>query len=152
MRVWNLNDPDVLNDVVVEELAPSKRLRPRGRVAGGFQSVKRVVGVGSVMFTISFSTLIVNHGSVRLPNWEAAVIKSASDVKAPLDAVFSNRFNSEWTPEVENSLLAEIVQKRFAGSAAGDRVTAFVASNLQEDITLDGPRLSPEAVAKIVRK
>jgi len=149
MRVWNLSEPEALNDVVVEELRPSKRMQTR---TAGFQSFKAVVGVASVMFTISFSTLVVNQGSVRLPSWEAAVIKSVPDLKAPLEGVFSNRFDSEWTPQIENSILAEIVEKRLAGGPTPDKIAAFISSNLQEDVTLEGPRLSSHAVAKIVRK
>jgi hypothetical protein len=151
MRVWNLNEPDALNDVVVEELAPSKRTHPRVHVAG-FQSFKTIVGVASVMFTISFSNLVVNQGSVRLPSWQAAVIRSAPDLKAPLEGVFGNRFNSEWTPEVENSVLAEIVQKRLTAQPTPGKVVAFISSNLQEDISLDRPRLSSGTVANIVKK
>jgi hypothetical protein len=149
MRVWNLNEPDALNDVVVEELPPSKRTPTR---TAGFQSFKAVVGVASVMFTISISTLVVNHGSVRLPSWEAAVIKSVPDLKAPLEEVFSNRFDPEWTLQLENSILSEIVEKRIAGGPTPDRIAAFISSNLQEDVTLEGPRLSSQTVAKILRK
>jgi hypothetical protein len=96
--------------------------------------------------------LTVNQGSVRLPSWETAVIRSAPDAKAPLEGVFCGRFDSEWTPEIENSLLGQIVEKRLAGRSAPDSVAAFIFSNLQEDITLDGPRLSSAALAKSIRK
>jgi hypothetical protein len=151
MRVWNLNEPDALNDVVVEELAKSKRARSHVYRGAEFQSLKAIVGVASVMFTVSFSTLVVNHGSVRLPNWGAAIARSAPDLRAPLEGVFGNRFNREWTPEIENSLLGQIVEKSLTASRKSDSIEAFISSNLQEDITLDGPRLTSATVARIVR-
>jgi hypothetical protein len=80
------------------------------------------------------------------------VIKSVPDLKAPLEEVFSNRFDPEWTLQLENSILSEIVEKRIAGGPTPDRIAAFISSNLQEDVTLEGPRLSSQTVAKILRK
>lgn len=152
MRIWNLNEPSTFGDVVVENLADSKRLRPRVPPTREFQSVKAVVGLASLAFTITLSSLVVNQGSVRLPNWGTAIARSAPELKPPLQGVFANRFDSRWTCEIENSHLNQIVEKHFASGPLPDRTELFVYSNQQEDITLKSPRLTLDAVAKIMRK
>jgi hypothetical protein len=152
MRMWNLAEPSEFNDVVVENLAESKRMRPRVARASHFQSVKAIAGVASIVFTISFSNFVVNQGSVRLPNWSTAVARSAPDVRPPLQGVFGSRFNSDWTKDVENSLLNHIVERRLAPGPLPDRTGLFIYSNQQEDITLQSPRLTLDSISKIARR
>jgi hypothetical protein len=151
MRMWNLTEPSQFDDVVVENLAESKRMRPRV-AASHFQSVKAIAGVASIVFTVSFANFVVNQGSVRLPNWSIAVARSAPDLRPPLQGVFGNRFNSDWTNDVENSLLNEIVERRLASGPLPDRTGLFIYSNQQEDITLESPRLTLDSISKIARR
>jgi hypothetical protein len=152
MRMWNLTEPSLFDDVVVENLAESKRVRPRVARGSQFQAVKAIAGVASIAFTISFSNLFVNQGCVRLPNWNTAIARSAPDLRPPLQGVFGNRFNSDWTKDVENSLLNEIVERRLASGPLPDRTGLFIYSNQQEDITLESPRLTLDSISKIARR
>jgi hypothetical protein len=152
MRIWNLNEVPTLDDVVVEELSPAKRVRRATQGKAEFRSVRVLAGVASVVLTISFSNMLVNHGSVRIPNWGSAIARSAPDLRPPLDAVFASRFDPEWTRDTEDSLLNKIVEVRLLRASQPEAIEPFLYANQQEDVTLESPRLSLDTVIKIVRR
>jgi hypothetical protein len=153
MRIWNLSEPSAIDEVVVEELRNKRLLRPRARPQTVFQSVKVIAGVTAVFLSLSFGEVSISGGSVRLPNWSVATTRSVPEVKPPLDGLFSNRFDSEWTQSKEDSLVRHIVESRLmkpVGSGADD-IAAFVLSNQQESIVLERPLLDLHEIRQIVK-
>jgi hypothetical protein len=110
-------------------------------------------GVVSLALTISVGGTIVNSDSVRLPSWEAAVCKTAAEVRGPLDGMFRDRFGPEWTETQEAALLGEIVAHRLLADKPAPNLTEttqFIFSNQQENLALESPRLSLGQIRRIV--
>jgi hypothetical protein len=156
MRVWNLSELSELNQVVVDEFPKTafgreRRLRRPTSARAHFQIM---AGVTSVAICLSLGNAIVNQSTVRLPNWSAAIARTVPILKPPLEEMFRDRFDSEWTQAGEQSLVNQIVENLVTRNAANDAASTaqFVCSNQQESITLGTPRLSLEAIAKIVGK
>jgi hypothetical protein len=156
MRVWNLSDLSDLNQRVVDD-SPAVTL---GRKYGlkipslDLTPLKVLAGVASVAVSLTFGVGTVNGSTVRLPNWSAAVVRTMPAWKPPLENMFLDRFNSEWTETHERSLVDQIAEKRLAKKASEPpgNVTLFIFSNQQENISLESPRLSLTAIQQIVRK
>jgi hypothetical protein len=156
MHLWNLNDPSDLNQVVVDEFPAAMLRRRQGFLspASRVECFKVLAGVATVAVSLSFGIATVNNFTVRLPNWSAAIARTAPSFKPPLDGMFVGRFNSEWTEANEQSLVNQIAEKRLAkrtGDSAAD-VAHFIFSNQQESISLESPRLSLSAIQLLVRK
>jgi len=156
MRLWNLSDLSDLNQVVVEEFPVTRLGRKQGwpRPGSKLESFRILVGVASVAISLSFGSAIVNYSTVRLPNWTAAVTRTAPNFKPPLDSMFAGRFNSEWTEASEKFLVSQIAENRLLGNTANPAadIAPFVCSNQQESISVESPRLSLNAIQRIVRK
>jgi len=158
MRIWNLNEPATLTEVVVDEFKPAfkpaNHIRPRASCPIKFQSVKVLASVATFALTLSYGKTVVNHGSVRMPNWSVAIARSAPDIKPPLDELFAGRFDSEWTQIAERALINEIVENRLTKNVptGTNTIASFIHSNQQENVRLESPRLSLGAVQELVRK
>jgi hypothetical protein len=156
MRLWNLSEPGDLNQTVVEEFSATTlgHRQALRRPASKLESFKVLAGVATVGISLSFGTAMVNHSTVRLPNWSAAIVRTATNFRPPLERMFLGRFNTEWTEASEESLVNQIVENRLTRNAANSaaNIPLFIYSNQQESIGLEKPRLSLAAIHQIVRK
>ena len=156
MRLWNLSELKELTQVVVEEFPAAtlgRKLGLRGQVSR-IDSFKVLAGVATAAISLSFATATVNKSTVKLPNWSSAIARSAPSFKPPLDGMFVDRFNSEWTEASERSLVNQIAENRLSRPAVGSdaNVALFIFSNQQESINLESPRLNLPTIQLIVRK
>jgi len=76
------------------------------------------------------------------------------EARPPLDGMFAGRFDSEWTPAIEAALVSTVVENRLLRHRETEKedIAAFIFSNQQESILLQGPHLGLEAVKQITRK
>jgi hypothetical protein len=156
MRLWNLSDLSDLSEVVVDEspAAMLGRKRRLGSPASRVERFKVLAGVATAAISLTLGMATVNNSTVRLPNWSAAIARTAPSFKPPLEGMFVGRFNSEWTEANEQSLLSQIEENRLTKKtrdSAAD-VAYFVFSNQQESISLETPRLSLDTIQQLVRK
>ncbi|HTR67517.1 MAG TPA: hypothetical protein VMH85_17185 [Terriglobales bacterium] len=156
MRIWNLNEEAGFTAKVVEELPKSQLNRPRKySLIQKSVSLKIAAGIASLAVSVSIGIAVVNKEIVTLPSWQAAVSRAAPDSSRPLEGMFRDRFDSEWTEAHEESLLSDIVEKRLLADRPKIEpieIARFVFSNQQENLTLETPRLSLMVVERIVRE
>jgi hypothetical protein len=156
MRIWNLSELSDLNQTVVDDSPAVTLGRKYGlkKPALDLKPFKVLAGVASVAVSLSFGIATVNSSTVRLPNWSAAVVRTAPNLKPPLENMFIGRFDSEWTEANEHSLVNQIAENRLARKALDPPadLALFIFSNQQEDVSLESPRLSLTAIQQLVRK
>lgn len=158
MPLWNLNQIDDLSENVVESVPARGRTRRRQAffgVAPKQGPLKVLVGVAAIAVSLTVGDALANWSTVRLPRVALVIARSVPNLSPPLESMFQNRFDSNWTEAEEHSLVSKIAERLLAKEDTArldENISQFVFSNQQENLTLDTPLLSLNTIKQIVRK
>lgn len=151
MRVWNLTEFSELEDKVVLPFAYSATRRTH-RSQRKKQPLRMKVAVCAAAFVVTMSIFSVwgNLNKFTIPSVEMAYAQSAPEVKPPLDSLFENRFDDQWSEAIESELLGIVSKKLAAGpEELAECGLDSIYSNQQEDLSTDANRLDRDTIARI---
>lgn len=152
MRIWNLSSLGELGPTVVATFqeAPKTRISRSTGLKATFTVAAAVVAVATAT-ALPLPQLSTTSLSVfSQPN---ALIQSIPRIPPPLASLFADRFGTSWSAQDEECAL-EIMAANRSNSAQYDEeeLLDVALANQQESFAADIPRLSPEKVARILRK
>lgn len=152
MRSWNLTEFSELEDQVVLSYAASHRRR---RPSGPKKACPILVTACMALWTMGFTiaTIQANSPTVSIPRAGMAFAQSLPEEKPPLDHIFANRFDNQWTVAMEEDLLSRIAlhgESAVTRFELTERAIDSIFSNQQEKLS-GVNRLSRDEVARIVR-
>jgi len=154
MRLWNLTQFSEVEDQVVlpfKYSAKPRALRPQRNKKLLF-SVTVAVCAAAFAAALTIYSIRGNSNDVTIPSAEVAYAQSAPEVKPPLDSLFENRFDDQWSEAVERELLGIVSQKLSAGpEELAKSALDSIFSNQQEDLSADVNRLDRDTIARISR-
>jgi len=153
MRLWNLTEfSEVEDQVVLPFTYPAKRRAQRPQ--RNRRPFRMTVAVCAAAFVaaMTFSSIWGNSNEVTIPSAEMAYAQSAPEEKPPLDSLFENRFDEQWSEAVEQELLGIVNQRLSAGpEELAESALDSIFSNQQEDLTTNVNRLDRDTIARITR-
>ena len=150
--LWNLSNFTDLQPKVTEAAGTQVRKVARG----GKRTAQFRVGMVAALVatTISLGTVAGTSSQMNIPVHESVVNRVYGvESKTPLSHLFGDKFDTVWTAELEEGLLAKIAAKYPAASASSnqDFVDALY-SNQQEALSEDIPRLSRDQIRGVIKR
>jgi len=114
--------------------------------SGAIKTAMQVAALAAVTYSV---IVCGSSNMVGLPQNVATSAVNVDPARTPLDEVFRDRFNVDWTKEIEGSLLLEAAKK---GVAPERDVYNFVHTAQHESLAPDLRRLTEEEVSKLARR
>ncbi len=155
MKLWNLSEfAELEENILVPYVNPERQVRSPVRQNYKQTRLKIMVGVVVVASYFTIGAAQANSQNISLPLSAMAVAQSIPEEKPPLEGLFRNRFDEDWTENLENSLLDAAEQRRQPQSREMlvEQTIDTIFSNQQEGLSLEVPKLDRAHIANLVHR
>ena len=149
--VWNLTELSELEEpILTTYMALPRKHRPQRGKAVLFGVMVTVAATVSTMVLTPQS----NAQMFTIPCSVMAVAHSGIEQRPPLESVFADRFEDDWSEVKENNLLLSLggMSGTFAKNELEEQAVESIFFNQQEDMSSEVERLSKEEIRKILRQ
>jgi len=152
MTIWNLTEFSEIDNSV---LTPYENLQSKTQSIGKRTSkIKRMIVMMAAATTFTVTDVKATPGTFSAPIASMAFAQSGIEQKPPLDTLFKDRFDKDWSKEEEDALLLKLAgnRKDLDNAELLSQAIDSIFLNQQEDISDSANRLSRTEIEKIVKQ
>lgn len=154
MPMWNLSDYSELETSVVQPYAQRPKIKYRALPLHLPTRFKVVLSVAALAANFSIGIVQANASTIRLPISSMSVAQSIPTERPPLAHLFEDRFDAEWSEQLENNLLTQVESRRLSRTSTNllEQTIDVVFSNQLESLSDEiSGKLNRDQIANLVR-